>query len=148
MGGLFKQFAKSVLNDLASYRTLKVVKISDKRLAYTHKLLMIAIVAYSVLTLIGLHSYMLKEKPDIHMDVTFDDQNVETAVANSANSAYCGASGAANAAYDFYGDATYGYAAYTSNQARPPRVAPVPSRPRSYSHWSPYDRVRVVNFIP
>ena len=82
MGGLFKQFAKSVLNDLASYRTLKVVKISDKRLAYTHKLLIFAIVAYSVLTLIGLHSYMLKEKPDIHMDVTFDDQNVETAVAN------------------------------------------------------------------
>jgi hypothetical protein len=135
MGGVFKQFAKSVFNDLASYRTLKVVKIRDKRLAYTHKFLIVAIIVYSVLTLIGMHTYMLKEKPEVIMDVLFDDQNVETLYANSANSAYCGESGAANAAYNFVGDATYGYPAYSDNKARPTRR-------------SPHDRVGVVHADP
>jgi hypothetical protein len=36
-----------------SYRTLKVVKISDKRLAYVHKTLMASILVYSTISMVG-----------------------------------------------------------------------------------------------
>ena len=39
-----------------SYRTLKVVKISDKRLAYVHKSLMKSILVYATITMIGAHT--------------------------------------------------------------------------------------------
>ena len=58
-----------------SYRTLKVVKISDKRLAYVHKSLMASILVYATITMVGAHTYMLKEKPRLYVTTTVDDTN-------------------------------------------------------------------------
>ena len=56
-----------------SYRTLKVVKISDRRLAYVHKTLMVAILVYALVSVIGAHTYMLKEKPRAYVSTTLND---------------------------------------------------------------------------
>ena len=48
-----KEGLTEIWEDLMSYRTLKVVKISDKRLAYVHKTLMASILVYSTISMIG-----------------------------------------------------------------------------------------------
>ena len=56
-----------------SYRTLKVVKISDKRLAYVHKSLMALILVYAGVSMIGGHTYMLLETPGMYISTDVSD---------------------------------------------------------------------------
>ena len=50
-----KKGLRELWEDLMSYRTLKVVKISDQRLAYVHKALMASILVYSAISMVGSH---------------------------------------------------------------------------------------------
>ena len=60
-----------------SYRTLKVVKISDKRLAYVHKSLMALILVYAGVSMIGGHTYMLLETPGMYISTdVFDTERM------------------------------------------------------------------------
>lgn len=58
---------RELWDDMFSYRTLKVVKISDKRLAYVHKSLMALILVYAGVSMIGGHTYMLLETPGTYI---------------------------------------------------------------------------------
>ena len=49
----FQKGLREIWDDLMSYRTLKVVKISDARLSYVHKSLMASILVYSTISMIG-----------------------------------------------------------------------------------------------
>ena len=71
----FRKGLVEIWEDMMSYRTLKVVKISDKRLAYVHKSLMASILVYATITMVGAHTYMLKEKPRLYVTTTVDDTN-------------------------------------------------------------------------
>jgi len=93
-----------------SYRTLKVVKISDQRLAYVHKTLMASILVYSVISMIGSHTYMLKEKPVMYVSTTLDD-SLRLSNFSIADTAYCKA-----ANMDFAGDTFVAEGAYLNNQ--------------------------------
>ena len=85
-----------------SYRTLKVVKISDKRLAYVHKSLMASILVYATITMVGAHTYMLKEKPRLYVTTTVDDTN---RLSNWTLDSTSGPRGYCNSAYtSFPGD--------------------------------------------
>ena len=86
-----KEGLTEIWEDLMSYRTLKVVKISDKRLAYVHKTLMASILVYSLISMIGGHTYMLKEKPRLYVTTNLDDT---TRLANftEALNEYCNSS--------------------------------------------------------
>ena len=97
-------------DDLMSYRTLKVVKISDQRLAYVHKTLMASILVYSVISMIGSHTYMLKEKPVMYVSTTLDD-SLRLSNFSIADTAYCKA-----ANMDFAGDTFVAEGAYLNNQ--------------------------------
>ena len=97
-------------DDLMSYRTLKVVKISDQRLAYVHKTLMASILVYSVISMIGSHTYMLKEKPVMYVSTTLDD-SLRLSNFSIADTAYCKA-----ANMDFAGDSFVAEGAYLNNQ--------------------------------
>ena len=68
-----KDGIQEILEDFWTFRTVKVVKISDRRLAYVHKSFMIAILVYSLITMIGTHTYMLKEKPQVYVSNSLDD---------------------------------------------------------------------------
>ena len=95
-----------------SYRTLKVVKISDRRLAYVHKTLMVTILVYALVSVIGAHTYMLKEKPRAYMSTIFNDTVRDLNLADSAmlNQIYC------NASYsDFAGDSLVPEGSYLNN---------------------------------
>ena len=71
-----------------SYRTLKVVKISDKRLAYVHKSLMALILVYAGVSMIGGHTYMLLETPGMYISTdVFDTKRMLDF--NQAASTYC-----------------------------------------------------------
>ena len=98
-----------------SYRTLKVVKISDRRLAYVHKTLMVTILVYALVSVIGAHTYMLKEKPRAYMSTIFNDTVRDLNLADSAmlNQVYC------NASYsDFAGDSLVPEGSYLNNCLR------------------------------
>ena len=97
-------------DDLMSYRTLKVVKISDQRLAYVHKTLMASILVYSVISMIGSHTYMLKEKPVMYVSTTLDD-SLRLSNFSIADTTYCKA-----ANMDFAGDTFVAEGAYLNNQ--------------------------------
>ena len=84
----FQKGLREIWDDLMSYRTLKVVKISDQRLAYVHKSLMASILVYSTLSMIGSHTYMLKEKPRMYVDTTVDD-SLRLANFSAADAPYC-----------------------------------------------------------
>ena len=87
-----KEGLTEIWEDLMSYRTLKVVKISDKRLAYVHKTLMASILVYSFISMIGGHTYMLKEKPRLYVTTNLDDKtrlaNFTEALTQYCNSSY------------------------------------------------------------
>ena len=71
-----------------SYRTLKVVKISDKRLAYVHKSLMALILVYAGVSMIGGHTYMLLETPGMYISTdVFDTERMLDF--NQMDSTYC-----------------------------------------------------------
>jgi hypothetical protein len=71
-----------------SYRTLKVVKISDKRLAYVHKSLMALILVYAGVSMIGGHTYMLLETPGMYISTdVFDTERMLDF--NQMESTYC-----------------------------------------------------------
>ena len=71
-----------------SYRTLKVVKISDKRLAYVHKSLMALILVYAGVSMIGGHTYMLLETPGMYISTdVFDTERMLNF--NQMESTYC-----------------------------------------------------------
>ena len=93
-----------------SYRTLKVVKISDQRLAYVHKTLMASILVYSVISMVGSHTYMLKEKPVMYVATTVDDA-LRLSNFTLATTAYCDAANT-----DFAGDTFVAEGAYLNNQ--------------------------------
>jgi hypothetical protein len=97
-------------DDLMSYRTLKVVKISDQRLAYVHKTLIASILVYSMISMIGSHTYMLKEKPVMYVSTTLDD-SLRLSNFSIADTAYCKA-----ANMDFAGDTFVAEGAYLNNQ--------------------------------
>uniref|UniRef100_A0A6U0DTP6 FHA domain-containing protein n=1 Tax=Ostreococcus mediterraneus TaxID=1486918 RepID=A0A6U0DTP6_9CHLO len=85
-----KEGLTELWDDLMSYRTLKVVKISDRRLAYVHKTLMAAILVYALISVIGAHTYMLKEKPRVYTSVSVNDTVREINLAVSTLSeTYC-----------------------------------------------------------
>ena len=71
-----------------SYRTLKVVKISDKRLAYVHKSLMALILVYAGVSMIGGHTYMLLETPGMYISTAVPDTK-RMLDFNQAASTYC-----------------------------------------------------------
>ena len=71
-----------------SYRTLKVVKISDKRLAYVHKSLMALILVYAGVSKIGGHTYMLLETPGMYISTDVSDTK-RMLDFNQAASTYC-----------------------------------------------------------
>ena len=71
-----------------SYRTLKVVKISDKRLAYVHKSLMALILVYAGVSMIGGHTYMLLETPGMYISTDVSDTK-RMLDFNQAASTYC-----------------------------------------------------------
>jgi len=71
-----------------SYRTLKVVKISDKRLAYVHKSLMALILVYAGVSMIGGHTYMLPETPGMYISTDVSDTK-RMLDFNQAASTYC-----------------------------------------------------------
>ena len=83
-----KEGLKEIWDDMMSYRTLKVVKISDARLAYVHKTLMASILVYSTVTMIGGHTYMLKEKPRVYVATTVDD-SARLSNFNKSAAEYC-----------------------------------------------------------
>ena len=93
-----------------SYRTLKVVKISDQRLAYVHKTLMASILVYSAISMVGSHTYMLKEKPRMYVAMTVDD-SLRLSNFTLATAAYCDV-----ADTDFAGDTFVAEGAYLDNQ--------------------------------
>ena len=94
-----------------SYRTLKVVKISDRRLAYVHKTLMAAILVYALISVIGAHTYMLKEKPRVYTSVSVNDTVREINLAVSTLSeTYCDTSYT-----DFDGDTLVPEGAHLNN---------------------------------
>jgi len=96
-----------------SYRTLKVVKISDRRLAYVHKTLMVTILVYALVSVIGAHTYMLKEKPRVYTSTAVDNSQRESAlkqISSFDSYDYC------NATYsDFIGDVLVPEGAYINN---------------------------------
>jgi len=106
-----KEGISELWDDLMSYRTLKVVKISDKRLAYVHKTLMALILIYALVSVIGAHTYMLKEKPRVYTSVTVNDTIREKNLATTnLSEVYC------NFSYtDFIGDALVPEGAYLNN---------------------------------
>ncbi|MDA9787738.1 hypothetical protein N9D57_03245 [bacterium] len=75
-------------DDMFSYRTLKVVKISDKRLAYVHKSLMALILVYAGVSMIGGHTYMLLETPGMYISTDVSDTK-RMLDFNQAASTYC-----------------------------------------------------------
>lgn len=93
-----------------SYRTLKVVKISDKRLAYVHKTLMASILVYSTISMIGAHTYMLKEKPRLYVTTSLDDSQ-RMANFSSASTDYCNST-----LTDFKGDPFVAEGAFLDNK--------------------------------
>ena len=96
-----------------SYRTLKVVKISDRRLAYVHKTLMVAILVYALVSVIGAHTYMLKEKPRAYVSTTLNDtvRAINIATDDAMDQMYCNASYA-----DFTGDSLVPEGGYLNNK--------------------------------
>ena len=101
---------RELWEDLMSYRTLKVVKISDQRLAYVHKTLMASILVYSAISMVGSHTYMLKEKPRMYVAMTVDD-SLRLSNFTLATAAYCDV-----ADTDFAGDTFVAEGAYLDNQ--------------------------------
>jgi hypothetical protein len=101
---------RELWEDLMSYRTLKVVKISDQRLAYVHKTLMASILVYSAISMVGSHTYMLKEKPRMYVATTVDD-SLRLSNFTLATAAYCDV-----ADTDFAGDTFVAEGAYLNNQ--------------------------------
>ena len=98
----FRKGLVEIWEDMMSYRTLKVVKISDKRLAYVHKSLMASILIYATITMVGAHTYMLKEKPRLYVTTTIDDS---ARLSNWNLSSTSGDTGYCNPAYTaFPGD--------------------------------------------
>ena len=71
-----------------SYRTLQVLKISDKRLAYVHKSLMALILVYAGVSMIGGHTYMLLETPGMYISTDVSDTK-RMLDFNQAASTYC-----------------------------------------------------------
>jgi len=79
---------RELWDDMFSYRTLKVVKISDKRLAYVHKSLMALILVYAGVSMIGGHTYMLLETPGMYISTdVFDTERMLDF--NQMDSTYC-----------------------------------------------------------
>jgi len=79
---------RELWDDMFSYRTLKVVKISDKRLAYVHKSLMALILVYAGVSMIGGHTYMLLETPGMYISTdVFDTERMLDF--NQMESTYC-----------------------------------------------------------
>ena len=105
-----KKGLRELWEDLMSYRTLKVVKISDQRLAYVHKTLMASILVYSAISMVGSHTYMLKEKPRMYVATTVDD-SLRLSNFTLATAAYCDV-----ADTDFAGDTFVAEGAYLDNQ--------------------------------
>ena len=89
---------------------LKVVKISDQRLAYVHKTLMASILVYSAISMVGSHTYMLKEKPRMYVATTVDD-SARLSNFSTATAAYCEVENT-----DFAGDTFVAEGAYLNNQ--------------------------------
>ena len=108
-----KEGLSELWDDLMSYRTLKVVKISDKRLAYVHKTLMAAILCYALISVIGAHTYMLKEKPRVYMSTTINDtvRDLSVTDATTLEQLYCNSSFA-----NFVGDSLVPEGAYLNNE--------------------------------
>ena len=105
-----KKGLRELWDDLMSYRTLKVVKISDQRLAYVHKTLMASILVYSAISMVGSHTYMLKEKPRMYVATTVDD-SLRLSNFTLADAAYCDVANT-----DFAGDTFVAEGAYLNNQ--------------------------------
>ena len=105
-----KKGLRELWEDLMSYRTLKVVKISDQRLAYVHKTLMASILVYSAISMVGSHTYMLKEKPRMYVATTVDD-SARLSNFSTATAAYCEVENT-----DFAGDTFVAEGAYLDNQ--------------------------------
>ena len=85
---------------MMSYRTLKVVKISDR--PCMHKSLMASILVYATITMVGAHTYMLKEKPRLYVTTTVEDTN---RLSNWTLDSTSGPRGYCNSAYtSFPGD--------------------------------------------
>ena len=105
-----KKGLRELWEDLMSYRTLKVVKISDQRLAYVHKTLMASILVYSAISMVGSHTYMLKEKPRMYVATTVDD-SLRLSDFSTATAAYCDVANT-----DFAGDTFVAEGAYLNNQ--------------------------------
>ena len=105
-----KKGLRELWEDLMSYRTLKVVKISDQRLAYVHKTLMASILVYSAISMVGSHTYMLKEKPRMYVATTVDD-SLRLSDFSTATAAYCDVANT-----DFAGDTLVAEGAYMNNQ--------------------------------
>ena len=105
-----KKGLRELWEDLMSYRTLKVVKISDQRLAYVHKTLMASILVYSAISMVGSHTYMLKEKPRMYVATTVDD-SLRLSNFSTATAAYCDVANT-----DFAGDTFVAEGAYLNNQ--------------------------------
>ena len=93
LGAVFSSF-NSLLNSAATlfvldiYQPFKNTKISDKRLAYVHKSLMASILIYATITMVGAHTYMLKEKPRMYVATTVDD-SLRLSNFTLATAAYC-----------------------------------------------------------
>ena len=105
-----KKGLRELWEDLMSYRTLKVVKISDQRLAYVHKTLMASILVYSAISMVGSHTYMLKEKPRMYVATVVDD-SLRLSNFTLADAAYCDVANT-----DFAGDTFVAEGAYLNNQ--------------------------------
>lgn len=104
-----KEGISEIWEDLMSYRTLKVVKISDKRLAYVHKTLMASILVYSTISMIGGHTYMMKEKPRMYVATSLDDTARLTNFSAELHD-YCN-----QTLTDFVGDAFVSEGVYVNN---------------------------------
>lgn len=107
-----KEGITELWDDLMSYRTLKVVKISDRRLAYVHKTLMVTILVYALISVIGAHTYMMKEKPRVYTMVVINDtqREINLASINTSEIVYCNSS-----ISDFSGDDLVPEGAYFDN---------------------------------
>jgi hypothetical protein len=161
-----KEGLKEIWDDMMSYRTLKVVKISDARLSYVHKTLMASILVYSTVggyshlattgtgetreeivggvyqyrcsahrpphslhycnsprvcnhglhtpyakvTMIGGHTYMLKEKPRVYVATTVDN-GARLTDFDKSTAEYCNAS-----LTDFSGDPYVTEGPYINNR--------------------------------
>jgi len=86
-----KEGIRDLLEEVMSYRTVKIVKICDKRLASLHKTFMAFIFAFAFLSIIGNHNYMIFEIPNLTIQ-TYAEPPSAVVAPDLSSLSYCNTS--------------------------------------------------------